>query len=333
MADNDLEALGAMNAQMRRIDLLCKLLGPLFIALLNGYSTELAIAVNFAINAVSIGLEYFAIAKVYKDTPNLQNPKPAAETETDIPVRRNRNWILDIARKSVQDFGLYFGHHAFFPSIAEAILYLTVLSFSGQMITYLLSAGYNSAQIGISRTLSVIFEVLATWIGPWLMGRIGALRAGLWMSIWQVVTLVTGVSIFWIFESKPFISASGLVCGTILSRIGLRGFDLCVQFIIQKVCMAMGNPDISFQKPLIDSIPRKSSLRTVGHSPRSKQPGKMPLGCSPTQQLLFSLGLINSNGLLLFRLRLSLRQVPYILPVFTCVEAFVAREIWNRGNY
>lgn len=247
MADSDLEALRNMNAQMRRIDLFCKLLGPLFIALLNGYSTELAIIINFAMNAVSIGLEYFAIAKVYNDIPNLQNPKPAAETEPDIPANRNRNQILDIARKSVQDFGLYFGHRAFFPSIAGAILYLTVLSFSGQMVTYLFSAGYNSTQIGISRTLSVMFEVLATWMGPWLMGRIGVLRAGLWMSIWQVVTLVTGVSIFWIFESNPFLSASGLVGGTILSRIGLRGFDLCVQLIIQKVCMTMGNSHISSQ--------------------------------------------------------------------------------------
>lgn len=105
------------------------------------------------------------------------------------------------------------------------------------MVTYLLSAGYSSLQIGIARTFSVVFEVLATWAAPWLMGRIGAIRAGLWMSSWQITMLAAGVSIFWMFDMKSnsLIAASGLVGGTVLSRLGLRGFDLCVQIIVQEV--------------------------------------------------------------------------------------------------
>ena len=53
-----------MNAQMRRIDLACKLLGPLFIAFIDGISTELAILVNLVMNLVSVPMEYFAIARV-----------------------------------------------------------------------------------------------------------------------------------------------------------------------------------------------------------------------------------------------------------------------------
>ena len=53
----------AINAQMRRIDLTCKLMGPLFIALIDGTSTEVAILVNMGMNA-SVVVEYFAIAKV-----------------------------------------------------------------------------------------------------------------------------------------------------------------------------------------------------------------------------------------------------------------------------
>jgi iron-regulated transporter 1 len=103
------------------------------------------------------------------------------------------------------------------------------------MVTYLLSAGYNSTQVGIARTLSVVIEVLATWIAPWLMGRIGPVRAGLWLVNWQIVCLVAGTSVFWAFSDQPNMSASGLVVGTILSRMGLRGFDLCAQIIIQEV--------------------------------------------------------------------------------------------------
>ena len=54
----------ALNARMRRIDLFCKLAGPLFIALIDGASIKIAIFVTFGINALSVPIEYFAIAQV-----------------------------------------------------------------------------------------------------------------------------------------------------------------------------------------------------------------------------------------------------------------------------
>ncbi|OAQ58763.2 iron-regulated transporter [Pochonia chlamydosporia 170] len=243
IAENDPEALSLINSQMRRIDLLCKLFGPLFIALIDGYSSKVAIIVNFGMNAASVIIEYFAIARVYDEVPQLQEAKsrqPNLPTTESTGARSgivSTIWqkLTGIVKKSGQDFYFYFNHRAFLPSIAGAVLYLTVLSFAGQMVTYLLSIGYSSTQIGIARTLSVVFEVLATWVAPSLMGRIGVIRAGLWLSTWQITMLITGISVFWIFEANSLISASGLVGGTILSRLGLRGFDLCVQFIVQEV--------------------------------------------------------------------------------------------------
>lgn len=250
VSEKDPEALRAINSQMRRIDLLCKLFGPLFIALVDGYSSELAIIINFAMNAASVIIEYFAIARVYWDVPALQRPKQGHQPSNCINTPRGsgnttrRSWQrLKIGvTRSVQDFVFYSKHQAFLPSFAGAMLYLTVLSFAGQMVTYLLSAGYSSIHIGIARTLSVVFEVLATWFAPWLMGRIGVIRAGLWLSSAQVVTLIAGFAIFWGFEDKSLLSASGLVVGTILSRLGLRGFDLCVQLIVQEVTLRLNLP-------------------------------------------------------------------------------------------
>jgi len=54
----------ALNARMRRIDLFCKLAGPLFIALIDGASTKIAIFITLGINALSVPIEYFAIAQV-----------------------------------------------------------------------------------------------------------------------------------------------------------------------------------------------------------------------------------------------------------------------------
>ncbi len=245
MCQKDQIALGALNAQMRRIDLLCKLLGPLFIALIDGASTEIAIIVNFAMNIASVLIEYFAIARVYYEVPALQQPKkkpPPERLEAEFlqtpegQLTHNWNHVQQVMKKSATDFDMYFHHRAFLPSIAGALLYLTVLNFAGQMVTYLLSAGYTATQIGIARTLSVAFEVLATWVAPWVMSKIGPVRAGLWLSSWQVMMLVAGIVVFFVFhDDRPVVSASGLVGGTILSRVGLRGFDLCAQLIVQEV--------------------------------------------------------------------------------------------------
>ncbi|KAJ4858403.1 ferroportin1 (FPN1) domain-containing protein [Trichoderma breve] len=228
VSERNPDALQVMNAQMRRIDLLCKLFGPLFIAMIDAQSSQVAMITNFAMNAATLPIEYFTIARVYFDIPELQRAKIPLQrsiTSQEVPSRTSKTFYNTV----------YKPHPAFLPSIAGAVLYFTVLSFGGQMVTYLLSSGYSSMQIGIARTLGVTFEVLSTWAAPWLMGRIGPVRAGLWMSSWQVVMLVAGVCIFWEFDGKDsIIPASGLVGGTVLSRLGLRGFDLCVQLIVQE---------------------------------------------------------------------------------------------------
>ncbi|KAG7149661.1 Solute carrier family 40 member 1 like protein [Verticillium longisporum] len=244
VADGDQDGMMRMNSQMRRIDLFCKLLGPLFIAMIEGVSVQLALIVNLAMNIASVVAEYYAIARVYNDVPALQEPKQAsgeestiAESSGDSQTRLGSllGYLRRMAKQSFADFRLYFRHRAFLPSIAGAFLYLTVLNFAGQMITYLLYTGFTATIISLARTLGVAFEVLATWVAPWLMGRIGPVRAGLWMSIAQVTMLVAGFAVFWVSEAeRPLLSTAGLVGGTILSRLGLRGFDMCTQIIVQE---------------------------------------------------------------------------------------------------
>lgn len=59
-----------LNSQMRRIDLFCKLVGPLAIALVDGFSTQVAILVTLTLSMISVGVEYLAIAKVCLKTWN-----------------------------------------------------------------------------------------------------------------------------------------------------------------------------------------------------------------------------------------------------------------------
>ena len=244
---------------MRRIDLICKLVGPLIIALIDGISTTLAIWITLGMNATSVLVEYFAIAKVKfqaRRAGRISNRRlqiydtmPSLHTKTAASASHESNTSLSTVTPSTQrSFGRIFAqaktllgvmsdylhHPVFLPSIALSLLYLTVLSFSGQMITYLHSLGFTSASIGIFRTISVAFELSATWLAPIAMNKVGPLRAGLWFVSWQTIWVVVSVCFFWTLM-MPSIAALALVVGVIISRIGLWGFDLCVQLIIQEV--------------------------------------------------------------------------------------------------
>ena len=54
----------ALNARMRRIDLLCKLLGPLTISFIATASTLVAIWATLAMSTLAVFIEYFCIASV-----------------------------------------------------------------------------------------------------------------------------------------------------------------------------------------------------------------------------------------------------------------------------
>ena len=53
-----------LNARMRRIDLFCKLVGPLVISLIAGASTIIAIWATLGMSITSVLIEYLCIDKV-----------------------------------------------------------------------------------------------------------------------------------------------------------------------------------------------------------------------------------------------------------------------------
>ncbi|KAH0589696.1 hypothetical protein H2248_005419 [Termitomyces sp. 'cryptogamus'] len=225
VAESTTLELKVLNSQMRRIDLFCKLMGPLAIALVNGISTQLAIMACLALSVMSVGIEYWAIARVYYNVSSLQiNPRMSNSARIN-PAGAEQTTLGSLS--------FYYHHPAFAASFSLSILYFTVLSFAGQMVAYLLTVGYDSPRIGTVRTLSVLFEMSATWIAPKVMARIGPLRAAMWFINWQIICLLIGTSLFW-HASQPLVGASFLICAVVASRIGLWGFDLSVQIIIQE---------------------------------------------------------------------------------------------------
>ena len=129
----------------------------------------------------------------------------------------------------------YFRSSVFLASFSLSILYLTVLSTSVSWQTYMLAINYSSISVSFFRVAAVLFELTATCFAPLLMDRIGPIRTGLWSINWQVIWLAGAVLSFYFFNDKPQIAGAGLTAGIVASRLGLWGFDLSVQFIVQDV--------------------------------------------------------------------------------------------------
>ncbi|OAA75154.1 Ferroporti-1 [Akanthomyces lecanii RCEF 1005] len=178
---------------------------------------------------------------VYKNVDALQNnhtdPLPAQDAASPSVVTRFRTFMAAIVPiSSLMD---YFRHSAFLPSFSLSLLYLTVLSFSGQFITFLLSIGFTPLHVGIARTGSTVIELSATWAAPRLMSYMGPIRGGIWSLSWQMICLTLGLGMFLrdgigTDAHHAWTSVAGLIVCIALSRLGLWGYDLCAQTIVQE---------------------------------------------------------------------------------------------------
>lgn len=231
-----------LNASMRRIDLFCKLIGPLFISFVDSYSTRVAIWTIFGLNTASVLIEYLAIAQVYRSVPALKRTTPVLHRDgTDEATGNHSQQCQSIAnhlRKASKPWSEYVASPVFLASFALSLLYLTVLSFGATMVTYLLESGFSSLEVSFMRIGSVAAELSGTWTAPRIMNKIGPIRSGLWFLNWQLCCVAGATAAFVIWDSNFKLVAGSLVVGVALSRIGLWGFDLSVQFLVQEVSLS-----------------------------------------------------------------------------------------------
>ncbi|BFZ62775.1 hypothetical protein YB2330_003885 [Saitoella coloradoensis] len=229
-------SLQALNSQMRRMDLIAKLLAPLAISFIDAASTRLAVLVTLGMNIVSLFIEYFAIARVYKAVPELQRQHAAPLLQEDMSGS-TLSFVAYVKELGDQLIS-YKRHPMFLPSFSLALLHFTVLSFAGHMVAYLRASSFSTLLIAALRTVSVIVEISATWFAPLAMRNVGPIRAGLWSITWQSMALVGAVGLFHGMgnsgKGKEWWGAFGLIVGVIVSRLGLWGFDLSAQTLIQE---------------------------------------------------------------------------------------------------
>ncbi|KAF3330448.1 solute carrier family 40 member 1-like isoform X3 [Carex littledalei] len=247
------ELLTKMNSVIRRIDLSCKLLAPVFTGFIISFISLRASAIIFSVwNIVSVLLEYWLLASVYNGVPSLsesdqrrnarvgggniaESSSILEESESSIGDETDDWKIQAMERLSVipcfDSWIVYLKQEVALPGISLAILYFTVLSFGTLMTATLDWKGIPVYVISIARGVSALVGIGATVLYPVVHSRIFTVRTGLW-SIWmQWSCLLVCVASIWV--SSNFNSAWILMGGVAVSRLGLWMFDLAVMQLMQ----------------------------------------------------------------------------------------------------
>ncbi|KZV83481.1 hypothetical protein EXIGLDRAFT_625586 [Exidia glandulosa HHB12029] len=248
IAGDDMNLLTRLNTILRRVDLVCKLVAPLFVsALTSTLSPALAVGILLAVAGVSFLFEIGWIGFTYRAFPPLaqmsrpRSPSPRADNGTasdpvssSTRLRRIRERSLRGLRTAFEDWKTFVKMPVFLSSLAISFLYFTTLSFDGSLINYMLNVRHwQDSFIAGMRGIGVVSGLLGTALMPWLERKLGLVRAGHW-SIWfQVLCLLPAVLSFYIGirhsnqgESFPVWNSVMLLAGVLLSRIGLWSFDL-----------------------------------------------------------------------------------------------------------
>ncbi|KAI9183248.1 hypothetical protein H9P43_004165 [Blastocladiella emersonii ATCC 22665] len=251
------------NGWVRRIDLLCKLLAPLVIAsLIAALPPRVTVFGLGAFAIVDMALELVLFASVRRHYRALSLSKHAAAAPAPLFASAPDSAITDYGGAVNGDeddavtltaptheptadprspLARYLRHPILLASLAMASLYITVLSFGGQMIAYLATEAHLPAPaIAGYRSVAAFAGVVATWIAPALITRWGPVRVGLW-SIWAQTASLVPVAVFLVLETAGGVTPDSammrtqVLCGCVaVSRVFLWTFDLAHSQVMQE---------------------------------------------------------------------------------------------------
>lgn len=175
----DQQVLTRLNALMRRIDLICKLVSPLTISgLIEMTSVESGVLAVGTLSGVCWPCEYFLTRHVWNTNPALQQTK--ARPDDNNGVNHEESDIRDsyLARlgdsilKQVGQVRRYLATDVWQPSFALSLLHLSALSYSATFITFMLSEGFSLLVVTIARAFGSIVEISSTFVAPLGISRL-----------------------------------------------------------------------------------------------------------------------------------------------------------------
>ncbi len=180
-----------LNAVMRRIDLVCKLLSPIALsAFVSTVGSARAGVLFVGLGSLaSLPVELLSAWRAWRSSEPLQRPKlpprpppttalPGISSENDDAVGaaathttaatiklRMPRWIRS-ASAYLGQFRAYLSTPVWIPSVALAMLRYNMLTWRATFITYLINVGYSLNAITLARAAGSLFEITSTVLAP-----------------------------------------------------------------------------------------------------------------------------------------------------------------------
>lgn len=211
--------LPKFNSRMSQLDLFTEVTSPLIAGLLLTFAYPAIALFGFLLialwNLISFFPELMLLRSIFKMRPDLLKLETKISETVQEPmwVQLRNGWVL------------FFKQPVAIPVIAYALLWLSVLSPHGVLLTGYLKDEWNMPEliIGSFRGLGALFGLFATVIFPIVIKKFGLVSGSRLLISFQSLMLLIGLG-FFVMDNT--VGQYGFLVFILFSRIGLYGFSL-----------------------------------------------------------------------------------------------------------
>lgn len=247
IADGDSAQLAQLNTTMRRIDLACKILGPMAFGIIMDFAGDdpttratIGAAAVGVWNVASTPLEYVMTGDIYHLVPELatkehdDTSKHASHEEMAGENATCGSHVINEAAHFVRQWREYAKHPVFLLSFSFCSLYMTVLSGGALNMAYLKWRGVANSLLGSSQGAGAIAGLLGTLAFPYMRAWIGRLESVAVLSVWLFWLCLLPILLAFVFTGESPLSDYLLLGCVVVSRMWLWSTDLAETQIMQE---------------------------------------------------------------------------------------------------
>lgn len=212
------EDLPHFNSRLRQVDLMTEVFSPICAGLLLSLSSinEPLFGIGLIIgwNLISFIPELFLLLSIIDADISLDDPKTIKLPSAD-----------SVYRKFLKGWKVFQKSDVFWVVIANACLWITVLSPHGVLLTAFLKGGWNIPEyvIGVFRASGAIFGLIATFLYPLVHRKLGLTYTGKVFILYQgLMVLIAFIFSFSVDTPSRYL----FMLFILFSRVGLYGFGL-----------------------------------------------------------------------------------------------------------
>ncbi|CEG41883.1 ferroportin family [Plasmopara halstedii] len=230
-------ALESLNTRLRRIDLVCKLLGPLAFGIIMefaGYdrtTRALIGTISVAIwNGLASPLQYLMTRDIYNFVPELAIKKKSPDSKKQCHPLDTSSTLFKYAMM----WRVYAQHPVFLLSFSYCTLYMTVLDNGALSTAYLKWRGLPDSLLGFSRGAGAMFGLLGTVLFPFLRQAFSRLERVAVASIWLFWLSLLPVLVAFLLTGESRMSDYVMLCSVAAARVWLWSADLAEVQLLQE---------------------------------------------------------------------------------------------------